>query len=165
MTIDPDLSATQQIAELLTERARHIDRIALLIEESAKNERRAISAEGEARGLREELDMELRVSGERADELEKLKMITASMDGFRETAELFKIGAVLGVSDDMGRGPDGEGDGPEHGEILSALKKLREQNDTFGDLLRAARNRLTRVGGHDSLCAQIRHALYPTTQD
>ena len=99
------------------------------------------------------------------EELQRLNEIISSMDGFKETAELFEIGAALGVCDDMGRGPDGDGDGPEHGEILAAVKKLREQNDTCADLLRAARNRLIRVGGHDSLCDQIRHALYTADED
>lgn len=165
MTIDPNLSATQQITELLTERAHHIDRIAWLIDEGVKNERRAIFAEGEAKGLQEELDMELRISGERADELEKLKMIITSMDGFQETAELFEIGAVLGVSDDMGRSPDGGRPGPERGEILSAVKMLRQREEDARELLRDCIHTLTRMDAAPSLCDQIRALLNADEED
>ena len=158
MTVDPKLSAAEQIAELLTERAHHVDRIAWLIDEGAKNERRANIAEAEAKGLKEDLDLELRVSGERADELEKLKTITASMDGFKETAELFEIGAVLGVCDDMGRKPNGERPGPKSGAILEEVKYRQ-------DLLRDALNALNRMDAHEGLCDQIRRALFTAAED
>ena len=63
--------ATDELEKLRGERAHHIDRIAWLIDEGVKNERRANAAEAKAKGLKHDLELELRVSGERADELEK----------------------------------------------------------------------------------------------
>ena len=63
--------ATDELEKLRGERAHHIDRIAWLIDEGVKNERRANAGEAKAKGLKHDLELELRVSGERADELKK----------------------------------------------------------------------------------------------
>jgi hypothetical protein len=82
------------------------------------------------------------------------------MDGYQETGELFEIGSVLGVSDDMGRSPNGERPGPEHGDILAAVKVLNEQKTDAHDLLRDCLRALNRLDAYEGLCDQIRRVLY-----
>ena len=82
------------------------------------------------------------------------------MDGYQETAELFEIGAVVGVSDDMGRSPDGGRPGPEHGEILAAVKTLHEQKTDAHELLRDCLRALNRLDAYEGLCEQIRRVLW-----
>lgn len=81
------------------------------------------------------------------------------MDGYQETAELFEIGAVVGVSDYMGRGPDGERPGPEHGDILAAVKVMHEQNTDLRDLLLDCLNAFNRLDVYEGLCDRIRSVL------
>ena len=105
---------------------------------------------GEKHALEKQRDLEAKIK--------RLNEITASMDGFQETAELFEIGAVLGVCDDMGRAPNGERPGPKSGAILEEVKYRQ-------DLLRDALNALNRMDAHEGLCDQIRHALYTADED
>lgn len=93
------------------------------------------------------------------EEIQRLNEITQHMDGFQETAELFEIGAVLGVSDYMGRSPDGGRPGPEHGDILSAVKALHQREENARELLRDCIHALTRMDAHEGLCDQIRALL------
>jgi hypothetical protein len=91
-------------------------------------------------------------------ELQALQEIAASMDGFAETAELFEIGALLRVCDDMGRNLLGERPGPKSGAILKEVKYRQ-------GLLRDALHALTRMDAHEGLCDQIRRAISTADED
>jgi hypothetical protein len=101
---------------------------------------------------------EMTIEAMKSEQLKRLKEITYHMDGFQETAELFEIGALLGVCDDMGRNPLGERPGPKRGAILEEVKYRQ-------GLLRDALDALTRPDAHEGLCDQIRRALSTADED
>ena len=105
---------------------------------------------GEKRALERVWDLEAQIK--------RLQETINNADGFASEAELFEIGALLGVCDDMGRKPNGERPGPKRGAILEEVKYRH-------DLLRDALNALNRMDAHEGLCDQIRRALFANDED
>ena len=105
---------------------------------------------GEKHALEKCLDLEAQIK--------RLNETINNADGFASEAELFEIGALLGVCDDMGRNPLGERPGPKRGAILEEVKYRQ-------DLLRDALNALNRMDAHEGLCDQIRRALFTADED
>ncbi len=105
---------------------------------------------GEKHALEKTWDLEAQIK--------RLQETIDNADGFASEAELFEVGALLGVCDDMGRNPLGERPGPKRGAILEEVKYRQ-------GLLLDALNALNRMDTHEGLCDQIRAALFTKDED
>ena len=105
---------------------------------------------GEKHALEKTRDLEAQIK--------RMQETIDNTDGFASEAELFEIGALLGVCGDMGRNPIGERPGPKRGAILDEVKYRQ-------NLLRDALNALNRMDANEGLCDQIRRALFANDED
>ena len=112
---------------------------------------------GEKHALEKTWDLEAQIK--------RLKETIDNADGFASEAELFEIGALLGVCDDMGRNPLGERPGPKRGEILTAVRALHRREDDARDLLRDCQRALNRLDAYEGLCERIAATLNPDDED